>query len=290
MIYYIYIYLNPLKPGKYQYKNFEFEFEPFYVGLGKKKRIDRHIEYAKYKERKNEYKTLKDNIILKILKNEKDPIRFKLYENITLESAIRLEKCLIKLIGRRDKKLGTLSNLTDGGEGTIGKIYTDIELEKRREISKKLWKDGVFNNRNINGENNGFYNKIHSNDTKNKIKNTIGDSRKGEKNANYGRKWTEEQRILASNRQKENHSHLLGENNPTKRPEVRKNISLSKMGGKNPNAKKWILISPDNEEFVIDGGIKRNLKEKFNLTYSMFRYYKDDEKRKTKNGWILKEF
>lgn len=288
MEYYIYIYLNPLKPGKYQYKKFEFEFEPFYVGLGKKKRIDRHVEYAKYKERKKEYKTLKDNIILKILKTGKEPIRFKLYENITLESAIRLEKCLIKLIGRRNTNTGTLSNLTDGGEGTVGKVYTQNELEKRKEISKKLWKDGVFDNRDISGEKNGFYHKVHSDETKNKIKDTIGDNRKGEKNANYGKRWTEEQKILASKRQKENHSHLSGENNPAKRPEVRKNISISKMGSKNTNAKKWILISPDNEEFIINGGIKINL-ESFNLTYSMFRYYKDDEKRKTKNGWILKE-
>ena len=81
---------------------------------------------------------------------------------------------------------------------------------------------------------------------------------------------------------------MTGENNPAKRTEVRKKLSDGKLGEKNPNAKKWLLISPDNEEIIIDGGIKRNLK-KFKLTYSMFGYYKDSEKRKTKNGWILKE-
>ena len=245
MEYYIYIYLNPLKPGKYKYKKFEFDFEPFYVGLGKNNRINQHISESKY----NKHKSLKDNLILKILKNEKEPIRYKLYENLTLYSAIRFEKYLIKLIGRRDLNTGSLPNLTIGGECCIMTEYI-----------------------------------------KKKIKDSLGVSRMGEKNSNYGKKWTNEQKLTASDRQKKTHIHFIGENNPAKKEEVRIKISNSKIGNKNPNYKKWILISPNKEEFIIEGGIKRNLKEKFNLTYSMFGYYKDNEKRKTKNGWILKEF
>ena len=288
MEYYIYIYLNPLKPGKYQYKKFNFEFEPFYIGLGKKNRINHHIIRSRYKEKKKLYKTLKDNIILKILKNNIEPIRFKLYENITLESAIRLEKYLINLIGRRDINSGTLANLTDGGDGMVGYKYTDEQKEQKRKFTIELWNNGIFDNRQISGENNYFYNKHHTEETKEKIRIKIGDSRKGEKNSNYGNKWSEEEKQIASKRQKENHAHLTGENNSSKRVDVRKKISDGKLGEKNPNAKKWLLISPENEEFIINGGIKRNLKN-FKLTYSMFGYYKDDEKRKTKNDWILKE-
>jgi hypothetical protein len=244
MEYYIYIYLNPLKPGNYNYKKFRFEFEPFYIGLGKKNRINQHINESKYSTNKS----IKDNIILKILKNDIEPIRFKLYENLTLERAIKIEKYLIKIIGRRDLGTVSLSNLTEGGEG-----------------------GGFISDR-----------------IKNKIKNTIGKNRVGEKNANYGKKWTDEMKRNASIRQKETHKHFIGENNPAKDMKVRKKLSEDKMGEKNPNAKKWLLVSPNNDEFIINGGIKRNLK-KYNLTYSMFEYYKDNEKRKTKNNWILKE-
>lgn len=289
MEYYVYIYLNPLKPGNFEYKKFNFEFEPFYIGLGKKNRINHHIIWSKYKEKYNLHKTVKEYTILKILKNNIEPIRFKLYENLTLYSAIRLEKYLIKLIGRRDLDKGSLANLTDGGEGTFGRVYTDIQLENRKILTNKLWCDGIYDNRDFNGDKNPFYNKHHTEETKNKIIIKIGDSQKGNKNSNYGKKWSEDAKRIASKRQIENHAHLTGENNPSKRKDVRKKISDGKLGEKNPNAKKWLLISPENEEFIINGGIKRKLKE-FNLTYSMFEYYKDDEKRKTKNGWILKIF
>ena len=58
------------------------------------------------------------------------------------------------------------------------------------------------------------------------------------------------------------------------------------MGIKNPNAKKWLLISPENEEFIIEGGIKRNLKN-FNLNYQQFE--RTDDIRINKKGWKLKE-
>jgi len=287
MIYYVYIYLNPLKPGNYKYKKFNFNFEPFYIGMGKKNRIHQHIIRSKYNYRTNLHMTLKENTILKILKNNQEPIIFKLYDKLTIESAIRLEKCIIKLIGRRDIGLGPLSNLTDGGEGTKGTVLTEIQRKNISIRFKKMWKDGVYNNRDMSGEKNYFFNKHHTEETKEKIRNSIGD-RKGENNSNYGKKWSDEQKNLASIKQKETHLQFLGENNPAKRPEVREILSLGKMGNKNPNSKKWLLISPENKEFIIDGGIKRNLK-KFKLDYQQFKI-NDKNIRINKKGWQLKEF
>ena len=55
---------------------------------------------------------------------------FILAENLSKENADNLEKWLIKEIGRRDKGLGPLVNLTDGGEGAIGRKVSDKTKEK----------------------------------------------------------------------------------------------------------------------------------------------------------------
>jgi len=250
---YVYIYLNPLKKGNYSYGKFNFDYEPFYVGMGKKNRINRHIYEAKGKYGK--FNKLKVNIILKILKNKQEPIRFKLYENVSIYSAKRLEKYLIKLIGRRDLQLGTLSNHTNGGDETY------------------------------------FYGKKHKNESINKIKQTIGNSRKGKLNANYGNKWTNEQKKRSSKKAKDL-KYMIGDKNPMKNEEYRKKVSESKMGIKNPNGFKWELISPNNEKYIINGGIKRKLKN-FDLNYQQFRLCNIDSNgyrlNKVKIGWKLKK-
>jgi len=121
--FYVYVYLNPLKCGNFLYGSFKFKYEPFYVGKGKGKR---NVFHTQVSDKRN---LLKQRILNKIKTKSRKPIIIKLYENLSEASAFRLEKCLIKMIGRRDLKLGTLANLTDGGEGGSGIIYT----RKRRE-------------------------------------------------------------------------------------------------------------------------------------------------------------
>lgn len=55
-----------------------------------------------------------------------------LFIDLTWEQAIEKEKEFIKLYGRKDLGLGTLVNMTNGGEGTVGYKHTDISKEKTK--------------------------------------------------------------------------------------------------------------------------------------------------------------
>jgi len=123
--YYVYIYLNPLKRGEFSFGKHKFNYEPFYVGKGKDNRNLVHLYIIDNKNK------LKQRILNKIKNNNKKPIILKLYENISEYSAFRLEKYLINKIGRRDLKMGSLSNLTNGGDGVSGTIFT---REKRNNM------------------------------------------------------------------------------------------------------------------------------------------------------------
>lgn len=150
MKYYVYIFLDPRKPGNYQYGELKFNHEPFYVGKGKDNRFQRHLNLSQLNSNHNPHK---ERILKKILKAGFNPLNFVeiLHENLLEEEASSLEKQEIKTIGRSNLKLGPLTNLTDGGEGMSGnlsalkgKTYEEIygkELalkmkeERRRRIS-----------------------------------------------------------------------------------------------------------------------------------------------------------
>lgn len=129
MKYYVYIFLDPRKPGKYVYGEFEFKYEPFYIGKGKNKRISVSL---------NETCFFKSNKVKSIRNDGFEPINFKLYTELFECEAIIKEIELIKLIGRFDKKIGPLCNLTDGGDGVSGRINSS-ETKKTMSKSRKLF-------------------------------------------------------------------------------------------------------------------------------------------------------
>jgi hypothetical protein len=109
MIYYVYVYLDPLFPNNCNYENYKFDHTPIYIGKGKNRRCDDHLK-----------KTNNPIFVNKIAywkRNNIKPIIIKLQENISEIDAWALEIKLIKEIGRFDLGLGPLLNLTDGGEG-----------------------------------------------------------------------------------------------------------------------------------------------------------------------------
>ena len=129
-IHYVYIYLDPRKPGRYDYGfGYVFEYEPIYVGKGHDNksyiRWKQHLIEAeklilgiKLSKKQNNHKLRK---IIKIWKETgKDPIVIKLHENLFVKDTKFLETALIHLIGRADKGFGPLTNMTNDGDGVKG--------------------------------------------------------------------------------------------------------------------------------------------------------------------------
>jgi hypothetical protein len=142
--FYVYIYLDPRKPGKFSYERtteefgYEkidevFDFEPFYIGKGLGKRINLHLKKVQRGKFSNSPKNQKINKLIKI---GLLPIISKIKENLIEEEAFNFEKQFIRVIGRHDLKLGPLLNLTFGGEGSSGIIWTKESREKESKSKK----------------------------------------------------------------------------------------------------------------------------------------------------------
>jgi len=131
--------------------------EIFYIGIGKEEK-----RAFNKKDRSNFWKSIinKTDYSIEIIADD-----------LSWEDAKELEIFLISLYGRRNLGTGTLVNMTDGGDGTLGSIS---------QI----------------GDKNGFYGKTHSNETKeklsiahtgkiisNKTKNKMSNSQKNNNNA-----------------------------------------------------------------------------------------------------------
>ena len=129
--FYVYAFLDPNKPGYYEYDGYIFDYQPFYIGKGKGNRIKKHKIYMKTDD------SLKYRKYKKIQENGKEPIVKKVIENIEEKDAFLLEINLIKNIGRIDLKTGPLCNLTEGGEGCSGRKLCNDTKEKISNSVKK---------------------------------------------------------------------------------------------------------------------------------------------------------
>jgi hypothetical protein len=136
-VYYVYVYLDPRKPGKFNYDEFSFDYEPFYIGKGTKSRMLRHL--------KNEnINPIKVNKIKKIRSSGLEPLVKKIVENISNEESLEIEKRLIKTIGRYCKNQGPLTNYSEGGETFIGYKHQEDYIETLYKPVIKYDMDGNF--------------------------------------------------------------------------------------------------------------------------------------------------
>jgi hypothetical protein len=179
----------------YTYAYLREDKTPYYIGKGKNRRA--HHNCGRYIQPPK----------------DKNRILF-LKKNLTEEEAFKHEKYMIAILGRKDLGTGILRNLTDGGEGSSGRVLSEESRKKMR---------------------NSAIGKIVSEKTKQKMSDSskgkpkseehrkkISEAQRGEKNHRYGKPLSKENRKKLSELHK---GKILSE-------EHRKKMSDSRRGKK----------------------------------------------------------
>jgi len=154
-MYYVYIYLDPLRKGKYIFDNLQFDYEPFYVGRGKNSRYLVHLQRSKLN-----YNSKKNLRIKSIIENNEYPIINLYLTGLTYKDSLNIERDIISKIGRNKFNEGPLTNITTGGQGVSGIKMSEESIIKMKNTCIKR----------------GVYDKL-------------SEKMKGELNTMYGDKW-----------------------------------------------------------------------------------------------------
>lgn len=130
--FYVYVYIDP-RPGR--------KLAPIYVGKGTASRADFHL-------RRGAANPILAAILSKIRKTNMMPTVDIVGRFDSEDDAFALERALIAKFGRRDKKTGTLANMTDGGDGLTGHIPSAkaraASGARMKVIWANLWEDPEF--------------------------------------------------------------------------------------------------------------------------------------------------
>jgi hypothetical protein len=160
---YVYVYLDPRKPGKYKYETYKFDHEPFYVGRGKGERW-RFFQHA----RQGDSTTHKYHKIHSILSEKMEPIIHFLKVALTFDESEEIEKYFIHVLGRLDLGTGSLVNHTDGGGGVPGFTMpqkSEHTLEKMATAQRgKKYSEEVNKKKGV-----GWLGRKHTQEEKDKI-------------------------------------------------------------------------------------------------------------------------
>lgn len=276
---YVYIYFDPTRNGNFEYQDLKYQYEPFYIGIGKRNRYKDHLIEAQRKKSIRTGNFHKFYRIKNILSCGVEPIIIKVYENLTEDESKKIEIDLISRIGRRDLKKGPLTNLTDGGD-----FKPDTSGEKNSMYGLK-------------GE---LHPAHHYKRTPEHLE-LQRLSHIGDKNAMFGKKWTDEQKKSHSEKVKNWYSSLseaertkhtdkiikrnsseehkrklreafsnnghptLGRKHTTEeRTRISDKLKESGRfkGNKNPKAKKWKVVDIDENIYYVDGKLVEFCKSK----------------------------
>ena len=203
MYYYTYAYLREDKT-------------PYYIGKGKGNRA--------YKKHRKGIGVPKDKSRIIFLK-----------QNLTEEEAFRHEIYMIAVFGRKDLGTGILHNLTDGGDGASGYVFSEETKKKLSEAHKG---------------NTTWLGKTHSEETKRKMSDTrkgkthSEETKRKQSEAKKGKTFSEESKRKMSEAQKgkslsEETRRKMSETRKGKIPskETRRKLSEARKG--QAKGKKW---------------------------------------------------
>lgn len=133
--FYVYVLLDPRKPGEFRYGKWKFDHEPFYVGKGKGLRAYDHLLEHNLKSVPNRHKK---NKIAAIVKAGLEPIVLLKKRNLDEASAFEQEARLIHTIGYG--KFGPLTNAGYSHEGGVaGYKHSKKTRKVLSDISKTHW-------------------------------------------------------------------------------------------------------------------------------------------------------
>jgi hypothetical protein len=138
--------------------------EPFYIGIGS----DTEGKYKRSKSKRN-----RNNHWQNIIACTDYKVQI-MFDDLTWEEANEKEIELVALYGRRDLGLGTLVNLTDGGDGSVG-CKPNKETRQKQSEAKKGKKQSEEHIRKVSEANKG---KKRSEETRKKMSENSGNSKK----------------------------------------------------------------------------------------------------------------
>ena len=159
-------------------------------------------------------------------------------DNLTLEDAYEKEKYYIALYKSNDSLYGY--NLTKGGDGVQGIEFSEEAIKRMSD--------------NVKGENNPFFGKHHTDETKERISQTIKEmyAQYPTRNPNYGNTWSDEQKERASNyftgqviSKETRHKMSLSHKNKTQQKYTEERVRKNKES--QPNSKRIKCIELDME-------------------------------------------